>query len=102
MKVDQILEIKDNEFLRQFEAEIDGELISVEYAEQPRQLFLTKLIANEEMKETGQDQVFLRCVFDKLVEEDRVRIMPTCPEVKKFFRANKRKYRKLLPTGINL
>lgn len=102
MRVDEVFEVKDNEFLRQFEAEIEGELITLEYTDQPRQIFLTKLIINEEMKLRGDDQVFLRSLFDKFAEEDRTRIVPTCPEVRKFFKAHKREYRSLLPTGINL
>lgn len=102
MRVDEVFEIKDNEFLRQFETEIDGELITLEYAEQPRKIFLTKLILNEGMKLRGDDQVFLRSLFEKLNEEGRIKVMPTCPKVKKFFKAHKRAYRNLLPTGINL
>lgn len=102
MRVDEVFEVKDNDFLRQFEAEIDGVLITLEYSEQPRQIFLTKLNANEDMKQCGDDQVFLRSLFDKFVEEDRKRVVPTCPIVMKFFKANKREYRRLLPTGINL
>ncbi|HLS30442.1 MAG TPA: N-acetyltransferase [Flavobacteriaceae bacterium] len=102
MRVDEVFEIKNNEFLRQFEAEIEGELITLEYSEQPRQIFLTKLSVNEEMKLRGDDQVFLRSLFDKFTEENQTRIMPTCPEVREFFKAHKREYRGLLPTGINL
>src|SRR5699024_6090927 len=102
MRVDEVFEVKDNEFLRQFEAETKGELITLEYTEQPRQIFLTKLTVNEEMKHRGDDQVFLRSLFDKLTEENQTRVMPTSPEVRKFFKAHKREYRRLLPTGINL
>ena len=38
------LDINDNNFLRQFEVEIDGNLAKVEYALQERKIFLTKII----------------------------------------------------------
>ena len=38
------LDINDNNFLRQFEVEIDGYLAKVEYALQERKIFLTKII----------------------------------------------------------
>lgn len=101
MKVDEILEIRNNEFLRQFEADIEGEKVVLEYAEQPRKIFLTKLIVGEEMVEEGMDELFLRSIFEKLAE-GRERVVPTCPKVVKFFKAHRKEYRKLLPVGINL
>ncbi len=101
MKVDEIFEIKDNDFLRQFEAEVEGQTIILEYSNQPRQIFLTKLIVNEELKSRGIDQLFLKSIFEKFTEE-RKRIVPTCPEVARFFKAHKKEYKKLLPVGINL
>lgn len=101
MKVDEKLEIKNNEFLRQFEADIDGGLIKLEYSEQPRQVFLTKFIINENLKEKGYDEQFLKAIFDKF-SENGTRVMPTCPNVVKFFKAHRNKYRSLLPTGINI
>ena len=38
------LEINDNNFLRQFEVNIDGQLAKVEYALQERKIFLTKIM----------------------------------------------------------
>ena len=38
------LDINDNNFLRQFEVEINGNLAKVEYALQERKIFLTKII----------------------------------------------------------
>ena len=37
------LDINDNNFLRQFEVNIDGQLAKVEYALQDRKIFLTKI-----------------------------------------------------------
>lgn len=101
MKVEENLEIVDNDFLRQYEARIEDELIKLEYSSQPRKIFLTKFIICDALKDRGYDEVFLKAIFDKL-SEDRARVVPTCPAVAKFFKAHKREYRKLLPTGINL
>ena len=38
------LDINDNNFLRQFEVNIGGQLAKVEYALQERKIFLTKII----------------------------------------------------------
>ena len=35
--------LTNNNFLRQFEVEIDGQLARIEYAEQERKIFLTKI-----------------------------------------------------------
>jgi|SRR5699024_8067127 len=101
MKVDEIFEIKNNEFLRQFEAEIDGHTIILEYSDQPRQIFLTKLVVNEEIESRGIDQLFLKTIFEKFSEE-RKRVVPTCPQVARFFKAHKKEYSQLLPVGINI
>jgi hypothetical protein len=37
------MEIKDNQFSRQFETSVDGKMLSVEYSIQERKLFLTKI-----------------------------------------------------------
>lgn len=100
MKNDVRLEIKNNDFLRQFEMRIDGQLVKLEYSLHPRKIFLTRLVMNDDLKSCGYDQKFLEYVFDELLEQ-KTRIVPTCPEVKRFFKANKRKYKELLPIGIN-
>ena len=38
------VELQNNEFLRQFETLINGSLARIEYAEQERKIFLTKLV----------------------------------------------------------
>lgn len=101
METYEKIEIKNNEFQRQFEAKIKGELVILEYSNQPRKLFLTKLLMSDELQKQGFTEKFLEAVFDNLAEQ-RLRIVPSCPTVAKFFRANKRKYKKLLPTGMNI
>ena len=41
------LTLENNEFLRQFEVVVDGSMARIEYAEQERKIFLTKLIVPE-------------------------------------------------------
>lgn len=101
MEAEEKIEIKNNEFLRQFEAKINGEKVKLEYSRHPRKIFLTKFVISEDLREKGFDQEFLESVFDQLLE-DELRVMPTCSEVKVFFKANKKKYKKLLPTGISM
>ena len=38
------VELQNNEFLRQFETIINGSLARIEYAEQERKIFLTKIV----------------------------------------------------------
>lgn len=98
---DDKIDVKDNEFLRQFEAHVNGRLVALEYSLHPRKIFLTKFRIDEDLKRNGLEQKFFKAVFDILVEKD-IRVMPTCPDVARFFRAHRRQYRDLLPVGINI
>lgn len=95
------VEITDNEFLRQFELEVGDNMARIEYALQERQIFLTKYEMPEEMEEQGYREIFIRAVFDEIKTRD-ISLMPTSPEVVGFLRKNRRKYRSLLPVGINI
>lgn len=95
------MEITNNDFLRQFEAKVDDCIIKLEYAEHPRKLFLTKFVIDENLLAKGYDNIFLESIFDQFLE-DETRIMPTCSRVVKFYKSHRKKYRKLLPTGISL
>ena len=101
MTTDETLEIKDNEFLRQFELVVDGEMAKIEYAQQERKIFLTKIIMSDTLREQNLAEPFLTRVFD-LIAESNVRIVPSSPEIAQFMKKNKRKYRDLLPIGINI
>ncbi len=101
MKEETCLEVKDNEFLRQFETEIEGKFVKLEYSRQPRKMFLSKLVIADNLRERGFDDRFLEAVFEQLLEEN-VRVVPSGSDAMKFFKAHKRKYKKLLPTGINI
>jgi len=95
------LEITDNEFLRQFETTIDGKKAKIEYSLQERKIFLTKLIMNDQHLEKGYAEDFIVAVFN-VIEDRNIRLVPTSPIIAKFMRKNKRKYKDLLPVGINI
>lgn len=95
------LKITDNEFLRQFETTIESELAIIEYAQQERKIFLTKLGMPERLKEKGYMEPFIEAVLNEMKERE-IRVMPTSPEIVKFIRKNRSKYKSLLPVGINI
>ncbi|WP_121665713.1 N-acetyltransferase [Mesonia aquimarina] len=97
----ETFEIKNNEFLRQFEATIEGEFVKLEYSDQERKIFLSKLEMSESLQEKGYQEKFLTEIFDYIAEKGRIKIVPTSKEVKSFFKANKIKYSELLPIGIS-
>ena len=95
------LSIIDNEFLRQFECEIDGDLAKIEYSQQDRKIFLTKLVMSEELKEEGYMDPFIAKVLE-IIKERNISVMPTSPAVAKYMKKHRRKYKDMLPVGINI
>lgn len=98
---DDDMVITNNEFLRQFETVIKDELVTVEYSQQERKIFLTKLSMSEDLREEGYLEDFLTTLLSK-IQEGTDRVVPTSPEIAKFMRKNRRKYKDLLPVGINI
>lgn len=95
------LDIKDNEFLRQFEFHLNGELARIEYSLQERKIFLTKIEIPETLKKNGYSDSFIAAVFD-IIKDRNISLVPTCTEITSFLRNNRRKYKNLLPVGINI
>ena len=93
------LSINDNNFLRQFEVEINGNLAKVEYALQERKIFLTKIIIPKDADNDFKDR-FLTEIFE-IIKEKKLRMMPTDLEIKKFIKSH-REYMKLLPVGVRI
>jgi predicted GNAT family acetyltransferase len=93
--------ITDNEFLRQFELEIGDNMARIEYALQERKIFLTKYDMPEDMEEQGFRDIFIKAVFGN-IKDRNISMMPTAPEIVSFIRKNRRKYKSLLPIGINI
>ncbi len=94
------LTLENNEFLRQFEVVLDGSMARIEYAEQERKIFLTKLIVPEVLDSDEFNDSFIKLVLDSVAEKN-MRVVPTSPEIAGFLRKNKR-YKALLPIGIKL
>ena len=76
--------INDNDFLRQFEVEINGKLAKVEYALQERKIFLTKIIIPENTDDNFKEE-FLVSIFE-LIKDRKLRMMPTSSEIKVFLK----------------
>ena len=94
------LTLENNEFLRQSEVVVNGSMARIEYAEQERKIFLTKLIVPEDLNTTEFKDEFIKTVLDSVAEKN-MRVVPTSPEIAGFLRKNKR-YKELLPVGIKL
>lgn len=94
------MEITDNSFLRQFETETAEGLAKIEYAEQERKIFLTKLIVPQHQNDASFKDDFIKEVL-AIIEDRNVSMMPTSPEIVSFIRKNK-KYRSLLPVGVRI
>lgn len=94
------MEIKDNNFLRQFETKVDGHLAKIEYSSQERKVFLTKLVIPEEIQQEGFKEDFIKEVLH-LLQEQNVRVVPTSPHIAGFLRKN-RQYKEMLPVGIRI
>ncbi len=93
------IELTDNEFLRQFETTFEDKLAKIEYSLQERKIFLTKIVMPEGTEAHMND--FIVAVFNE-VEDRNISLVPTSPEIARFMRSNRRKYKKLLPVGINI
>ncbi|WP_298758489.1 N-acetyltransferase [uncultured Psychroserpens sp.] len=93
-------ELTDNDFLRQFELKVDGELAKIEYSLQDRKIFLTKLIIPDGVTNDEFEEEFLTLVFENIAERN-ISVVPTSPEIAKFIRRH-RKYKKMLPVGIRI
>lgn len=103
METTTILEITDNEFLRQYQCEHDGVMAKVEYAQQERKIFLTKLILPESLEENDTfKNNFLHAVFANIRDEKKLKVVPTHPKIAGFVRKNRNEYRDMLPVGISI
>ena len=79
------VELRNNEFLRQFETLINGSLARIEYAEQERKIFLTKLVIPVEVNDTEFEENFIKSVLE-FISEKNLRVVPTSPKIAGFVR----------------
>ena len=90
----------DNAFLRQYELKVGSELATLEYSQQERKIFLTKLNIPEVLESEEFIESFLKVVLENIIEKN-ISVDPTSPPVAKFIRGNRR-YKKMLPVGIRI
>ncbi|NCT17039.1 MAG: N-acetyltransferase [Flavobacteriaceae bacterium CG_4_8_14_3_um_filter_34_10] len=95
------VEITDNAFLRQFEFHLEAQFARIEYSLQDRKIFLTKFEMPDEMQEKGLLDPFIETVCEE-IRNRHISMVPTCSEISSFIRRNRRKYKDLLPVGINI
>lgn len=94
------MEIKDNEFSRQFETGVDGKTLAIEYSIQERKLFLTKVNLPEGFDDEEKVSEFIREIL-AIAHDKRLRVVPIHPKIAAFFRKNP-KYKEMLPPGIRI
>tara|TARA_B100000963_G_scaffold361572_1_gene397804 strand:- start:12551 stop:12844 length:294 start_codon:yes stop_codon:yes gene_type:complete len=94
------VELQNNEFLRQFETFVNGSLARIEYAEQERKIFLTKIVIPGDVHDIEFEENFIKSVLE-FISEKNLRVVPTSPKIAGFVRRNK-SYKSLLPVGIKL
>ena len=94
------LTLVNNVFLRQFEIELDNELARIEYSEQERKIFLTKLSIPKSIETQEFEEAFIIKVLE-FIENKKLSVVPTSPKIASFVRRNRR-YKQLLPVGIKL
>ena len=98
MKAEDVV-IKQNEFLRQFESVIKDHPIAIEYSDNERNMFLSKVKFKVDIHDEETINLFIKAVLDELKEKE-ITIVPTSPYVKKFIKRNKLLYKKMLPIGM--
>ncbi|WP_309610135.1 N-acetyltransferase [Flavobacterium sp.] len=100
METQQIMEIKDNTFSRQFETIVNGKLVSVEYSFQEKKIFLTRINTPEGFDNEEFISDFLKSIME-IAYERKLKVVPILPKIALFFRKNVT-YKDLLPPGIKI
>ena len=93
------MDIKDNKLLRQYEFNSEQGRVVIEYAQQDRKLFLTKIINPENVDEKTVLK-FIETILEE-VEENNWKVVPTYPKIVSYFR-KKPSFKSLLPPGIKI
>ncbi|AZQ44620.1 GNAT family N-acetyltransferase [Nonlabens ponticola] len=97
------IEITDNAFLRQYETLLDGKKAKIEYAQQERKIFLTKLIIPESHADDADFKTdFLKAVFADIRDNKKLKVVPTHPTIAGFVRKHRNEYKEMLPVGISI
>lgn len=94
------MEIRDNTFQRQFEAQSDKGMVAIEYSFQERKIFLTRISTPEGFDDDEFVFTMLHSVLNIAIEK-KLKVVPVLPKIAQFFRKNP-SYRELLPPGIKI
>ena len=70
------LVLENNDFLRQFEVIVNDTMARIEYAEQERKIFLTKLIVPEAIDSNEFKDEFIKTVLEHVAERN-LKVVPT-------------------------
>jgi predicted GNAT family acetyltransferase len=92
--------LTDNSFLRQYELKIGNQMATIEYSQQERKIFLTKLNIPTNLKIDDFSEKFIKLVLEDISEKN-ISVVPTSPPIAKFIKRNRR-YKKMLPVGIRI
>lgn len=92
--------LTDNSFLRQYELKIGNHMATIEYSQQDRKIFLTKLNIPTNLELDDFSEKFIKLVLEDISEKN-ISIVPTSPPIAKFIKRNRR-YKKMLPVGIRI
>lgn len=93
-------DLVDNIFLRQYEIKVGSEMATIEYAQQERKIFLTKLNIPDSIDSELFIEDFLKIVLED-INKKNISVVPTSPPIAKFIKRNRR-YKKMLPVGIRI
>ena len=94
------MEIKDNKFSRQFETNVVGGILSVEYSFQDKKIFLSKIKQPEGYDDDEFLSDFLKEIM-KIIYQNKWKMVPIFPKIAIFVKRNPT-YKDLLPPGIKL
>lgn len=94
-----MIQVKNNELLRQFEYKTEQESVTVEYSFQEKKLFLTRLQFSEATEPEIIEEVMKKIM--EVAENNRWRVVPTKPNIAQFFKKNPT-YKELLAPGIRV
>jgi len=92
--------LTDNSFLRQYELKIGNQMATIEYSQQERKIFLTKLNIPITLEIDDFSEKFIKLVLEDISEKN-ISVVPTSPPIAKFIKRNRR-YKKMLPVGIRI
>ena len=92
--------LTDNSFLRQYELKIGNQMATIEYSQQERKIFLTKLNIPTNLEIDDFSEKFIKLVLEDISEKN-ISVVPTSPPIAKFIKRNRR-YKKMLPVAIRI